>query len=288
MFRLALDALGGIYEQARVVLCLADPPASSVPTRWQPHLRRVDLIWAPADLCRVNGGPGAFRYDVLDPSCDLAFLCDADTLPMRPFDPVALRRFVDLPAIRGVIAHYPPPLTDESGNDYSAQGPEWFWQFLAHSMLGTSLPLNHAYSLLPAPRPCPFYVNYGVVIGSHRLLTILARQLDWIRPRVRATLANRFVGQISLAVGCVAGRLAVEALPMRYNFPNDRIADQMYPEELAEVVVMHYLRLDHFDRQHIFASPAVFQAFLQLDLQGSDRVFQQRVREITGGRYPFT
>jgi hypothetical protein len=287
MFRLALDALGGIYERARVVLCLGDPPASPLPDRWRAHLRRVDVVWAPPELCRANGGPGGRRYDELDPSCDLAFLCDADTLPMRAFAPDDLRRFVDQPAIRGVIAHYPPPLQDESGNDYSARGPEWFWQFIASRTLGSPLPLDHSYSLLPAPCPCPFYVNYGVVIGTYDLLKILAGQLAWIRPRIRETLANRFVGQISLAVGCVAARLAVEALPMRYNFPNDRLADSIYPEELEQVVMMHYLRVDRFDRHRIFTSPEEFQGFLQLDLEGSDLVVQRRVRDITGGRYPF-
>jgi hypothetical protein len=287
MFRLALDALGGIYEQARVVLCLGNPPAATVPTRWQPHLRRIEVAHAPPELCRVNGGPGAFRYELLDPSCDLAFLCDADTLPMRPLDPVVLQRFVDRPAIRGVIAHYPPPLTDEIGNDHTGHGPEWFWRLIASRTLGTPIPLTHSYSLVPAPTPCPFYINYGMVSGSPELLRRLARQLDWIRPRIRAVLANRFVSQLSLAIGCVAGNLAVEAVPMRYNFPNDRVADGMYPEELEQIVMMHYLRLDYFDRQQIFVSADAFKNFLDLRLEGSDLLFQQRVRDITDGRYPF-
>ena len=43
---------------------------------------------------------------------------------------------------------------------------------------------------------------------------------------------------------------------MRYNFPNDPIAERMYPDDLANVVVYHYLRTAAFNRHEIFVDAA--------------------------------
>ncbi len=74
---------------------------------------------------------------------------------------------------------------------------------------------------------------------------------------------------------------------MRYNFPNDPVADAMYPDELSSALVIHFLRTDRFDRHRIFASASAFRDFLDLPLGGSNRILQQRVAKITAGNYPF-
>ena len=74
---------------------------------------------------------------------------------------------------------------------------------------------------------------------------------------------------------------------MRYNFPNDPIADGKYSSEIGQLCLIHYLRTELFDRHKIFASADAFEAFMGLQLGGSNRIFQDRVREITGGIYPF-
>jgi len=287
MFRLGLDALGGIYERARLVLCLGAPRASAIPPRWNRHFRGIEVLWAPEDVYRSNGTGGVFRYELLDAASDLSILCDADTFLMRPFTPCSLEHFVRSPAIRGVIAHYPPPLFDDAGHDYSPQGPEWFWRFMGQQTLGAAVDFPHTYTLQEPASRTPFYVNYGAVIGNFDVLRRLRDELQWLLPRIRASLSNRFVGQIGVALGCLAGHIPSEAIPMRYNFPNDPIAERRYPEELANVVLLHYLRTNHFDRQRIFTSADSFQSFLSLNLTGSDQAFQDRIREITGSHYPF-
>lgn len=287
MFRLGLDSLGGIYERARVVLCLGAPEIHAIPPRWRPYMSRIDVLWAPVELVRLNGTGGVHRYDLIDAASDLSILCDADTLMVRPFDPQALRAFVDAPAIRGVIAHYCPPLVDDTGKDYGDRGGEWFWRFISARAVGRIIPCSYTYSLDPGQQACPFYVNYGFVCGTFEVLRRLKHELASLLPRIRADLANRFAGQIGIALSCHAAGLPVEALAMRYNFPNDPAADARYPDELAQAVLLHYLRLEHFDRQRIFVSASAFHEFLGLPLDGSNRVFQARVREITGGVYPF-
>jgi hypothetical protein len=247
----------------------------------------VEVLWAPEAVYHATGTGGVFRYELLDASSDLSILCDADTLLIRPFDPGSLEDFVRRPAVRGVIAHYPPPLGDDVGRDYSPQGPDWFWRFIAQRTLGIEIDFPHQYSLQVPGGRAPFYVNYSAVIGTFDLLRRLRDELVWLLPRIRADLANRFAGQIGLALGCLAGGIPTEPLPMRYNFPNDPIADRLYSEELSQVVLLHYLRLERFDWQRIFTSPDAFESFLGLRFTGSDHVFLERIRSITGGEYPF-
>lgn len=306
MFRLALDDLGGIYERARVVLCLGAGPegpvlsrwkrhlerafclgADPVPPRWKRHLERVEVVSAPSAFRAGGGDAGALRYELLGSDADLSVLCDADTLMLRAFAHSDLQNFTRHPAIRGVIAHVPPALVDRSGHDYTARGHEWFWNFVSARTMDRSMAFRHFYTLAPGRVPSPFYINHGFVIGTPALLRRVGVALHKMRPKVRALLANYYAEQIALALGCVASEVGTAALPMRYNFPNDSAADALYPDELSRAIVLHYLRTRHFDRHRIFASPAAFELFLGLPLVGSSRVLQQRVYEITGGTYPF-
>lgn len=288
MFRLGLDSLGGMYARARIALCLGAGKQTDIPARWRPHLGRVEVCWAAADYFLRDGHPGTYRYEVLDSSCDFSILCDADTLIIAAFDPADLRAFAARPAIRGVIAHYPPLLRDAAGRDYSDRGPDDFWRLLSARTLDRVLPAEHCYTLTATRTPSPFYVNYGFVLGQYDLLNRLRTELAWLLPKIRETLANRFVDQIGLALGCAAGDIPTESLPMRYNFPNDPVADARYPGELAAAKVIHFLRTDRFDRGRIFASAGEFASFLELELTGSDLLLQKRVREITAGSYPFS
>jgi hypothetical protein len=287
MFRLALDSLGGIYERSRLVLSLGGEDGTPVPAKWKPHLGRVELRRTPDEHSRRGGNCGSFRYELLDDCADLSILCDADTLLLRAFDPGVLEGFVRRPAVRGVIAHFPPPLMDNSGHDYSGHGQHWFWNFIAGRTVGKNMDFAHCYTLMTSQVPCPFYVNYGFVVGTPGLFRRLRDESTALLPKIRVLLDNYFADQIGLAVACAATGVPTEAMPMRYNFPNDPVADAMYPDELTSAVVIHFLRTRLFDRHRIFASPAAFEEFLGLPLVGSNRVLQHRVQEITGGTYPF-
>jgi len=288
MFRIALDSLGGIYRQARLALCIGDETFRAVPARWREPLRNVDVLWAPRAMFQDIGNGGDFRYEVLDAGCDLSLLCDADTLLLAPIESEVLRQMIEQPAIRGVIAHLPPPFTDAAGRDLRNLGPEQFWRVLADQVLGgKSLVLDQLHTLSAHAIPCPFYINYGVVIGSFELLRTLYEQLRIVQPKIRQILDNRFFAQLGLTLGCQAAGLVTQVLPMRYNFPNDSVADEMHSGELEQLKFIHYLRTKVFDRHRIFTSATEFDSFMRLELTGSNLVFRERVRQITGGLYPF-
>ena len=74
---------------------------------------------------------------------------------------------------------------------------------------------------------------------------------------------------------------------MRYNFPNDELADTMYPGEMENIKFFHYLRTHEFDRHKIFSDEEYFDVFMNKGMKGSNEIFRRRVHELTQGRYPF-
>jgi hypothetical protein len=284
-FRLALDGLGGAYRQARLVAVFGDDTIAPIPSRWSPYLERVEIEWAdPADFKRRGYlAQGDRRFDLFRAEADLVVLCDADTAVMRAWPDLA-KSLSATPALAGVIAHYHFPWENSTGQ------PEHDWEKLAEALLGHEMPLNHRYSLQDPVRAnsCPFYINYGFFAGPPALMSRFSHAYRAMVPRVHGIVANHFSCQVAVAITIAELGLPTRALPMRYNFPNDSKADALYPQELKQIVVQHYLRTNQFDRQHIFASNAEFERFLELDLEGSNRHFQSFVRKLTNGRYPFT
>jgi hypothetical protein len=286
-----LDALGNEHRSARLAFAFGSMETSpSIPARWKEAYRGIDVYFADPVAVADKGIDAQcdLLWEILDPSADVSFLIDADTLPLRAIPQEVLTSINETGAINGVMAHYPPPLdhqgTTVEGGPTSADD---VWPVLADRVLGHALPTPWEYSLLRPSKPAPFYINHGVVAGTPAALTALGQAIQRVRPRVRYVLDNYFADQIATALGVVADGLAVRTLPMRFNFPNDPAADRLYPEELANVVIMHYLRTTEFDRHRIFHDGKAFDAFMQVPLVGSNLVFRERVRDLTGGRLPF-
>src|ERR1051326_8763143 len=284
LFRLALDALGEIYRKARVVAVLGCEAITAIPSRWDPYLERVEVVWAdPGDFKRRGyRAQGDLRFERFRPDADLVVLCDADTVFMRPWLGLA-ETLAREPRLAGGIAHYHFPWTDLTA------GAVEDWKGLARSLLGHDIPLDYRYSLQDPDRadPCPFYINYGFFAGTPALFAKFFPVYRDVLPEVKRALQNHFDGQVALALAIAQLELPAVALPLRYNFPNDPQAYALYPEEREQMVMLHYLRTLHFDRHIIFAGEEPFRKFLSLDLEGSNRDFQAFVRELTRGRYPF-
>ena len=121
MFRLGLDALGGVYASARHALCLGAPGEQPIPDRWRPWFERIEVQWTDEAEYRERGGhaQSSALYGMAGSSADLSIICDADTLLLRPLPDEFLERSTAAPAVSGVIAHYPPPLSAYPGTPVS-------------------------------------------------------------------------------------------------------------------------------------------------------------------------
>jgi len=287
MFRLSLDSIGPEFRAARVVMCVADDVQVPLPERWQPHFTNIEVEWAPLESYLDFGDGEDHLFTLIDPEADVSCICDADTLFINPPPDEFFNEIVEQPAICGAIAHLPPPKFEQSGRDYRHLDNLQFWQALSREVLGREIELDNEYTLKPESGNCPFYINYGFVASTPALMLELHRQLSVVQPAIRQWLDNDFFAQLGITLAVERGNLATRTLPMRYNFPNDPRAEQMFPEELLHLKLIHYLRRDHFDRHLIFSNADEFNLFMELDLEGSNRVFQEHIKTITHESYPF-
>lgn len=286
MFRLSLDSLGEMYHEARLVLCLvsSDGPVPT-PARWLPWFNRIEVRWAdPSYAFLLNHVQD--MYEMVDPGADISVICDADTLFIRPLPAEFLHDMMTAPALCGVAAHYPPPV--HNFDDFPPpQNATEMWERMG-AALGHKLSLTVPHTLSPTGSMGPlFYINHAFLAGPPALMRQLGVLQAQVRPPIEAVLFNQFADQIAVAMAVETCNLPHRLLPMRYNFPNDKTADRFYPEELDNVIMLHYLRKTEFDRHKIFASKAEFEAFMGMQLQGSDAVFQNAVRKLTRGNYFF-
>jgi hypothetical protein len=291
--RLALRHLPWSEWQPSMHVYVGGPHDPGTLTEWSRHLDDVDIHWtSPARFAET--GDWAQSDDVfLDPPPDAdAYLAmDADTFPVGSLEPV-LDRVLEAQAVAGVIAHYPPFLPPEGRAGPDASSPA-MWRHLARGLLDIPLTFPFTHTLMDASLEtersrAPFYLNFGVVFFPGAAFHDIAPAYLALRPRLMHGLSSPdFSGQVALTLAIAAKGAGTWALPMRYNFPNDPIAERMYPTELEQAVVYHYLRTDVFDRHQIFTSADSYEGFLALPLEGGNRRFQDAVRRIVGDSYPF-
>jgi len=282
MARLSLNRLGGVYEQAQVRVALGDCEVRETDPGWLPYLDNVHFSWASVEQFRKDsyGATGEHRSNIYRPDADVVIFCDADTLVLRSFDEL-LERHIEQPAFRGVIAHKPFPerVEDDAGR----------WRELSRAVLGEEIPLDCNYTL--SEGVCPFYVNYGFLMGTPALFDRLKEVHVEVRRKTREYMQSKrtkdFSAQVSVPLAIHRAGTPYESLPIRYNYPNDPVFDARYPEEVPNITILHYLREKHLKRNRVFASSLFFRLFLLKSFSGSNAVFQKRVREITGGNYPF-
>ncbi len=294
MFRVGLDALGGAYASARQALCLGAPGEQSIPDRWRPWFERIEVQWTDEAEYRERGGhaQNSALYGMSDSSADLSIICDADTLLLRPLPDEFLERSTAAPAVSGVIAHYPPPLSAYPGTPVrSLAGADQLWDALSEEILGRPIVRPYGYTLLKgsvrAGERCPFYVNHGFIAGPPGSIAALGDQVQQILPQVRGILDNDFCYQLAIPYALERAGIDHHVLPMRFNYPLDPVCDRLYPREVCDIRVAHYLRPELFDRHRIFAETEAFHRFMTLPLVESNEVFRDAVRRLTDGRFPF-
>jgi len=283
-FRLCLNRLGKTYRKARLVAVFGDQMKEVIPNRWRPYFKNIEVHWAheigaenPNHVLQHNR-----RFDLIDPSADVSFICDADVAVLRPMDDL-VSELISRPKLAGVIAHYHFPWGGREGD------PDEDWRELSEGVLGKEIARPFTYTLTPDElgQRAPFYINFGMLAGTPDLLARFHNRDMVIRQEVAKYLGDWWAPQVSLSLTCADLELATQCLPMRYNFPNDPKAVEFHPGELEQVVFLHYLRREHFKREEIFVNESAFQEFLSMPLSGANAEFQTFVKTATSGSFPF-
>lgn len=290
MFRRSLDSLGAPYSTARVVAVFACRSQDEIPVFWRRQLDRVEIELPPS--AEFDANPMAHLDHcarVIGNDSDVSIHCNADTMFLSRFDSM-LEDMRENPAVAGVMAHYHFPWQPRKGGPkVPAETIRRDWDEISNTILGTTLDKPYRYSMVPKEFPCaaPFYLNFGMIAVTPALFKSAISVFKKSRDKISSLVGNQFCHQIALTLACAEAGVSTRTLPMRFNFPNDRYADELYPSEMENIVMLHYLRRSQYDRHLIFAEEGEFQRFMDLKLEGSCAVFQNHIRKLTGGIYPF-
>ncbi len=279
MFNLALRALPAPLGAARIVVSLGCAPGTSVPARWQPYLRDVEirLVHRP-DSEKQNLIQAPIRFCEDDPTLDYVILCDADTLILGDISEVLHLLGRGFP-VAGMIAHFPPFDADE-------------WGDLSTRLTGSPIEQPYLYTLMDAKtaytQRAPFYINHGFLAFRADALRTFATPYVQMRKVVAETIERPFFsGQVALSLTLNALGWRGAPLPMRYNFPNDQRAFDLHAHEALDIRVLHYLRERHFQRASLFADAESFHAFIDTPPEAPDAPLHAAIMRLTEGRYPF-
>lgn len=287
-FSLAVSRLNWHRWEPTVHVCMGGEPDIEAFRDWLPHLPDVATVFVPASVSAST--PWYFaQYDGLHRwaprDADVVVRTDADTLPVGDLEDL-LDHVAETGSIAGVIAHFKFPAWPGTTSREA-------WLRIAQGLIDAPLDFAYTYSLVGTEvieddRITPFYVNFGAVFFPRAGFDRFSERYLALRPRLMDRLLHPyFAGQIALALAIADIGARTCALPMRYNFPNDELAADRFPEELNEVKIFHYLRTEAFYRHNIFVDSERYNAFIHMPLVGVNAVFQRYVKEIIGEENPF-
>jgi hypothetical protein len=200
---------------------------------------------------------------------DHVLMLDADVLPIRPFDELLTRGDV-LMAMMAHASPFPNHVEDwrELFEAYGLAEPSFEFE-----LSGWGTMVND-----PARRLSPPYFNSGVVFGRatmfERLYEPYVAGLRFIKGR----MSTYFFDQIALTLAIARAKIPLNILPLRYNFPNQPEFDAAHPDELRNLVLLHFLRTQIIDRDKDFESnDAIRELIKRSDLTGSNEVLRRRI-----------
>ncbi len=203
----------------------------------------------------------------------LVMCADADVIFVRDFSEL-LTELSASPAIAGAIAHGPP------FRDVDVQ-QTWRDLFQSYGVLHAAAVHEHSgWGFMTREKFTPIYFNFGMVVAPGDMMQAIGAEIEAAVEFVHARITTFFRFQIALTLVIQKLQLPTRPLPLRYNFPNDPRFDDRFPEELADLRVLHYLRCEVIDRERNFATlPDVAALVARGDLWGSNEVLRRTLAE---------
>ncbi len=285
----SLRSLGPPYDDTRFLVSVGDENDPFDIDAVCPWARDEGIIWSwtPKDAF-LKWRADKFRYvgTMMDRfrepfTSKFVIIADADILFMRPM-PEVWDRLEQTDGVAGSMAHVSPFIEPFSTMPPGSHQDWWLRFFAAYDLRAPILVNEHpAFGLLfndRSARRSPAYFNSGVIFGTGNSMNRLAAHAISATEAVRSVHDTIFCDQIAFTLMMYKGGVAIDVLPMRYNYPNDPGIESAFPEQLADVAVIHYLRHEIVNRVDIFRTEAAMQALLaRTDLVGVNEALRHRM-----------
>jgi hypothetical protein len=252
-YNFALRRLGSPqYRDARMLIVVGDHCNLDAVRRQNEWSENFNIGWerTPDDIFDEFGWAGTanWRLNIPAGDADIVILSDADTALLRDIDPLLMEFPLAEPAVRGHMAHLPPPLGIDSVAP-PATGPE-FWPWLFNVFAIPWPVATYRYSLdADASLPVsPAYFNLGFVALNAKALAVFASEIAETTRRVTAATGSFMRCQIAVTIIAHRAGIDIGVLPAAYNAANDLGHLRLNALTVDQIRVLHFLRKDEIDR----------------------------------------
>lgn len=296
----SLRQLGGKLADHEIVVSVGGTENRQNLYRTQPWSNDYPIIWrlVSPEMYAARG------YDATEDDrtshlarAELLMLVDADVLFVGDVRDL-LDDVESSSAIYGVMAQISPFMR------HPELPPQEWWQILAEEFGIGSLPLEYEHCGWKCTfsdemyRHSPAYFNGGMIVGPTALMEDM---FSWIPSALRAVdsvIARYseqqphamwddsrsmvyFRPQIARTLAMYKASLPRRIAPLRYNFPNDERFAAVYPNELSDIRIVHYWRLDGVHRDRDFMNAESIAGLIgRTGLSGANEILRRRIEEL--------
>jgi hypothetical protein len=255
-YNFALRRLGSPqYRDARLLVVVGDHCNLDAVARENKWSENFNIVWqrVPDEIFDEFNWAGTANWRLSIPAgdADIIILSDADTVLLRDIDPLLAELSLGEPAVRGHMAHLPPPLGIKSTAPSSAGSEFWPWLFNLFDIPWPAATYRYSMDVNGSLPVSPAYFNLGFVALNTKALPIFAAEIKEVTRRVTAATDSLMRCQIATTI--IAHRAAIDigTLSAAYNAAND--VGHLEPNGLTvdQIRVLHFLRTDEIDRAEL-------------------------------------
>lgn len=240
------------YQDARLLVVVGDHCDLDAVRRENEWSENFNIGWerVPDEIFAEFhwAGTANWRLSIPAGDADIVVLSDADTVLLRDIDPLLMEFPLEEPAVKGHMAHLPPPFTISSAAPSAAGFEFWPWLFNIFGIPWPAATYRYSMDANGALPMSPAYFNLGFVALNAKALAVFASEI--VETTRRVTAATESLMRCQIAVTIIAHRAGINigTLPAAYNAANDLVHFSGNGLTVDQIRVLHFLRLDEIDR----------------------------------------
>lgn len=239
----SVRSFAGIFSNAKIIVSVGEDVEPFDIYRTRPELEKYGIEWRWADRASFRRhsyfATGLARWS--EPfECDYVLMADADILIVGALDD--LTSFLPTPrSVAGVIATK-PPFTARGKGDDETRWPELYRKAgLTPPPFEFPIPGHGTHYSIAGIAKAPAYYNFGFFIGRNEAMNAIRESFEADYHVAADYMQSILAAQAALGLSITRHQLEAAALPLRYNFWSQGKYLTNFPDEAANLRVLHYL-----------------------------------------------
>ncbi|MGH6821992.1 MAG: hypothetical protein ACREC4_00630 [Methylocella sp.] len=243
------------YRDAQLLVAVGDHCDLDAVRRENEWSENFNVVWerVPDEISAEFhwAGTANWRLNIPSGDAEIIILSDADMALLRDVDPMLMEFPLEEPAVRGHMAHRPPPVNKNKCALSGADPKFWPWLFDLFDIPWPAVTYRYSMDADGSLPMSPAYFNLGFVAMNAKALAVFASEIAETTRRV--TVATDSLMRCQIAITIIAYRAGIDigTLPAAYNAANDLLHFSQNGLTADQIRVLHFLRLDEINREEL-------------------------------------